>query len=693
MAGLTVIQGDAASPTPMGASGAIIPMRSLADLEAMAAPVPPADESPIDGSLAHHIRRAWDAARNHKAPTERKMDAAQRARRGEYSAEELARIRQQGGSEIFMMLTATKARQAVALMRDALIGTGGEKPWTIKPTPVPEVPPETVEGILQKSFDAVVQAQMMGVPLTQDDVRAMLLQARQEAERQAVEAARQHAELAEAMMEDQLVEGGFQEALWAMLDDLPTFKTVFIKGPVVRMRPAITWKPLPDGSYDIEVERKLTLQWERVDPYKIYPAPHATSVQDGYLIELHELSRADLHEMIGVDGYSEDAIRRVLDDHGRGGLREWTVNDSGRYSVDDTTERDTTDDTIAALQYWGSVQGRLLREWGMGKDEVPDELAEYTVEAWLVGHHVIRAVLNPDPLQRRPYYATSYEPIPGQFWGSCLWDLICDCQSMCNAAARALSNNMAISSGPQVWVNVDRLPPGGSITEMYPWKVWQVGSEPTGINAKPIDFFQPGSNAGELMGVFEKFSLLADEYSGIPRYMAGVEGTPGAGRTASGLSMMINNASKTIKSVVSAIDTRIISPVLERLYFYNMRYGDDPDLKGDLYIVARGALSLIAKEAAQVRINEFLGATANPIDMQIVGMEGRAFLLREAAKRLDLNVDRIVPSPERMRMSMLMQQAQQAQMAPPAGPAPGGGQQLMDGAPVTDLFTPVAAQG
>ena len=84
--------------------------------------------------------------------------------------------------------------------------------------------------------------------------------------------------------------------------------------------------------------------------------------------------------------------------------------------------------------------------------------------------------------------------------------------------------------------------------------------------------------------------------------------------------MMIGNASKVIKRVVGGIDFAIITKALERLYYYNMRYLDDPDLKGDVRIVARGAMSLATKEAAQVRRNEFLAATANEFDMQIVGL-------------------------------------------------------------------------
>jgi hypothetical protein len=184
--------------------------------------------------------------------------------------------------------------------------------------------------------------------------------------------------------------------------------------------------------------------------------------------------------------------------------------------------------------------------------------------------------------------------------------------------------------------------------------------------------------------------------------MSGTEGiTGGAGRTASGLSMMMGNAGKAIKQVVGNIDIGVMKPLVSRLYFYNMRYSDDPELKGDVNIVARGATLLIVKEQAQVRRNEFMNlALNNQTVNQIVGPEGVAALLREVVSTLDMKAGDIVPSRAAIRANQLQQQQMQQQqmqmmsmmeqpqpaMAPPGGV--GNGQQLMNGAPMTDLYQP-----
>ena len=648
-------------------------------------------------SLAGHIQHHWSLAKLAKLQPEKEMLSAVRSRKGEYDPDVLSRIKEQGGSEIYMMVFATKARQMKALMTDILIGSGNDKPWTIRPTPQPELPPGHANQIMQAVYEETAQAELAGMPMSVEDVRQRLVDAKSAVEQRIMEQARTEAERAEAAIEDALVEGNYLDALDQFVDDLTTFKTAFLKGPVVRRSNDLQWVQQPNGSFTAEVTSKLKVEYERVDPFMIYPAPWAKNCHDAPLIERHKLSRADLNSMRGVEGYDEEAIKRVLDEHGQGGLREWLMIDTAKATAEGrNTVGVAQSDLIDALQFWGSVSGKMLHEWGMSETEVPDEAKEYEVEAWLIGGDVIKAVINPDPLNRRPYYADGFSRVPGAFWHNSLYDVVRDCQDMCNAAARAMANNLGISSGPQVAVNVDRLPPGEEITEMYPWKIWQVTNDPMGSSAAPVSFFQPNSNVAELMGVFERFSSIADEVSGIPKYMAGMAGGEGgAGRTASGMSMMITNASKMVKQLLASLDQYVISPMVERQYQHMLMYRPELGLQGDLKVVARGSLSLVAKEAAQVRLNEFLAATGNPIDMQIIGMDGRAELLRQAVKRLDINSDKVVPSATTVKMraaqaqmqQLAAAQAQQAQQQPKQG----SGQELMDSSPTVDNFQPQGA--
>ena len=129
-----------------------------------------------------------------------------------------------------------------------------------------------------------------------------------------------------------------------------------------------------------------------------------------------------------------------------------------------------------------------------------------------------------------------------------------------------------------------------------------------------------------------------------------------------------------MKDAVVNIDADIIEPMLHAQFVWNMLYHPDDSIKGDVIIKPRGAVAMIIKEQLQVRRGEILQSTANPEDMQIIGMEGRAALLREMAKGLDMPVSKIIPSEEELsrRMQSQMQSPQQNPNPQAAALAPDG---------------------
>lgn len=644
----------------MALGPALIPVARASDLEAAAKRAAAAQQSqPLLQGLAAHMRRRWEIMRDHKRMNiEDRLTQCLRARNMEYDPQKLAEIQQHGGSEIFMGVVSSKCRTATAWLRDTLLGTGADKPWALGATPIPDVPPDvvmTLQQIMQNQLQAYYAEG--GQPLDFMTLKQLAGGMKDTAMRAMKYEADKRVARMEKKMEDQLLEGGFTRALFEFTNDVATFPYAVLKGPIPRKRKQLKWAD--GGLIPTEVVRD---EWERVDPFKFYWAPWGDDVQNMPIIELHHLTRADLEAMIGVDGYNEAAVRSILADFGATGF-DWLDHDDS--DIETATGKDFDDatyDVVAALQLWDSIPGNLLIDWGMDETEIEDPQLSYPCEVWMVNNTVIKAVLNYDPLGRKPYYLTSFEKVPGRVDGNGVADLAMDAQNMCNAAARALANNMGISSGPQVGVNVSRLPAGEDITQMYPWKVWQFQQSDYGDTSAPITFFQPQSNAQELMAVFDRFMAIADEVTGIPRYMTG-EHVPGAGRTSSGLSMLISNAGKSIKQVIGNIDHDVLTPMLERQYQRNLRYAEDPDLIGDVQIVARGAMSLVVKEAEAVRKTDFLRLVLeSPIAQQIVGLPGTAELMRDLAGNLNTNVDRLVPSREDVERAQQQQMAQQMAM-------------------------------
>lgn len=639
----------------------IIPVASASKLEKEALKKNEKNQlRPLIQGLASHVHKRWVVMRDHKQEEiEDRLTETARARNMEYPPEKMAEIQAQGGSEIFMGIVSTKCRTATAWLRDTLLGTGTDKPWSISATPIPDVPPDIVdrlEGIMQQNLMQFYD--QGGEQIPPEELQNLAAGMKDTAMREMKHEAEKRVDRMEKKMEDQLIEGGYVKSLFEFTNDIATYPYAVLKGPVPRKRKIMKYS----DNGGLEPSEVVRDEWERVDPYKFYWSPWGDDIQNMPVIEIHHLTREDVEAMIGVEGYDEDAVRALLSDFGAGGIDWLDHEDSEMEDLEGKDFDDIDNDLVGAIQLWDSIPGTLLLEWGMKEKEIDDPQRSYPCEVWMVNDTVIKAVLNYDPLGRKPYYVTSFEKVPGRIDGNGVADLCMDAQSMCNAAARSLSNNMGISSGPQVGVNVSRLPAGEDITQMYPWKIWQFQQSEFGDSSPPMNFFQPNSNAGELMAVFDRFMDIADEMTGIPKYMTG-QHVPGAGRTSSGLSMLISNAGKSIKQVIANIDHDVLTPMLERQYQRNLRYSDDMDLVGDVQIIAKGAMSLVVKEAESVRKTEFLRLVLeSPVAQQIVGLPGTAELMRDLAGNLNGNIDRLVPSREDVEKQQQMAQQQQQMM-------------------------------
>lgn len=614
--------------------------------------------------LTGYLRACWDVSQQAKKPIEYKMLRALRQRNGEYEADKLKEIQNQGGSEIYMMITEVKCRAAESWLRDILLDQG-MPPWDLEPTPIPDLSPSQTMEIQNTYADKVVEIlQTTGQAPTKEEMAELKEMVSQDYRFKILQDAQTRADKMKMKISDQFAQGGWEAAFNDFITDLVTYPCAFVKGPVVRRQRALGWTTDETGQTVVEAIERLAPEFERVDPFRIYPEPGISTIDEGYLFEHHPLSRMELSDLIGVPGYDEDAIRKVLE---IGNGQSWISEDVELMKQEEERKyysymRPT--EVFDALEFWGKISGEMLIDWGMSEEDIPDPAKEYDANVWIVGNYVIKAVLNYDPLGQKPYAKSSFIKCPGAFWGKGIPEIIEDVQSVCNAAARALVNNMGIASGPQVEVNLDRIPPNEDITQMYPWKIWQTTNDPVGSSAPAVRYHQPNDNANTLVGVYDKFARLADEHSGIPAYLYGDLDTQGAGRTASGLSMLMGAAGKGIRQVVGYIDSDIIKPIVQRQFIYNMRYDEDESIKGDVEVVAKGAVNLAVRETANVRRLEFLTATANPFDIEIVGKDGRAAILREIAKGLQMPVEEIIPTREKAAYeSKLLAQAQAVQSA------------------------------
>ena len=642
--------------------------------------------------LAGYIRQQWDMMVRHRNTVNGWSDRllhSLRCMQGQYEPQKLAEIRKYGGSEVYARLIAAKCRGATSLLRDVYLGA--DRAWGLQEPSDPTIPDDALASVermvtLEAQSAAMgspgapeagvppVPGQMPGVDVIQKRVFQLMQAAR--------EAAKKHAHeqtlIAEDKVDEILTQGNFYGALADFLIDVPSNPFGVIKGPTVRMVSDITWQ----GRTPIQ-QRRAKLWWERVSPFDIWWTPGVSDIEAAQIIQRMRFTRTDLNDLIGLPGYNTNNIRAVLQFYGTQGLTEnWDSTDASR-AVMENRENPVMNlsNLITALEFHGNVQGRMLLEYGFDASQIPDALRDYAIQAWLIGQYLIKVQLNPNPRRRKPYYLTSFEKQPGSPIGNGIPDIISDLQEVCNATLRAVVNNMSIASGPQVVINEDRLSGQENADELYPWKRWRTTNPAVaGSTEKAIDFFQPTSNAQELFGVFNSFYGLADDVSAIPKYLSGNSPGGGAGRTASGLAMLMGNASKILQTVCANIDEDVMNPLLRDLLDLVLMTDTSGLLTGEEEVVPKGVAVAVQRETMRQRQLEFLQLTANPFDMQIIGPKGRAAVLRSVSTGIGLDGDQIVPSEDEMeaqqKTAQMLAQAggvPGTQMQPPAPQGAGGG--------------------
>lgn len=659
------------APRPEGGGNPLIQRMGLQEvLDAEAEKVPETTDiegTAAESALAGHVRLAWNRNKLAKERIGQKLLSCLRARREIYSPAELAIIESLGGGNVvWHPLTEVKCRAASAWIREIVLPVG-EQPWGVDPTPMPDLPAQVKRAVVNKALKKAQQAmqqivQSGGEPLEESEFRDMVLQIgenlRDEAEATFVAIASKRAKRMEKQIDDRLAQGGYTPAMDDFIEDFVTYPAAILKGPFYVRHKRLSW----GGGFEPVVTNDPAQTWERVSPFDAFPAPSARDCQTGDFIERVRFQRNDLWDLKGLPGYRDDQIDAVLMDYSNGHLEGWLWTESERQRLEQETLYMwlSPPGVIDALNFWGSVPGWKLKSWGVEGDL--EDTRDYECNVLLCGSYVLYAALNPDPLHQRPYRKACYDPIPGAFWGRSIPELAATSQKMCNALVCAMANNWAIASGPMGWVHNDRLADGEQSLELFPWKMFQLKSDPTqGVNPG-VGFFQPNDNSEKLMAALDKWELKADDSTGIPRYAYGNERAGGSADTATGLSMLMNNAAKGLRRAISNIDLNVIAPTINDTFTNEMLYNPDMSIKGDSIVVPRGAAAILIRESMQQRRLQYLTLVTNPLLAQILGQKAILSVLREVAAVMELPED-VVPSTEEMeqRMQAEAQAAQQQQ--------------------------------
>jgi len=634
-----------------------------------------ADSGETDIEITNAVSFVYDRyqkAYDYRYQDEQRWLTAYRNYRGLYGPD--VQFTEAEKSRVFIKVTKTKTLAAYGQIVDVLFA-GNKFPLSIEPTELPEgvvadvhFDPKEPEQItqMQTPYGFAGDGRNLPAGATQESLlekTGALEQKLEPVQEKLKEGPAQTptaiefspamvaAKKMEKKIHDQLQESGANKGLRSSAFEMALFGTGIMKGPFAVDKEYPNWDD--DGDYDPLF--KTIPQVTHVSVWNFYPDPDANNMDEAqFVIERHKMSRTQLRGLKKRPYFRAQVIDEVIQ-MGENYTKKYWEDDLSDYAPEHGIDR------FEVLEYWGMVDTSILEEQGI---EIPDELKDFDelqANIWICNNKLLRMVLNPFKPAKIPYAASPYELNPYSFFGVGIAENMDDTQTLMNGFMRMAVDNAVLSGNLLIEVDETNLVPGQDMS-IYPGKIFRRQS---GAPGQAIFGTKFPNVSSENMMLFDKARVLADESTGFPSFAHGQTGVSGVGRTASGISMLMNAAQGSIKNVIKNVDDYLLRPLGEGFFRFNMQFDFDPKIKGDLEIKARGTESLMANEVRSQRLMQFLQVASNQALAPFAKFQ---YVIREIAKSLGLDPEKVTNNmSEAALQAELMKQFQQQQPQPEQG--------------------------
>lgn len=564
-------------------------------------------------ALGTHLVAEFTRAQRERRDSEERWLMDLRQYRGVYDADVLARIGQ-NRSKAFVRATRVKIKTVDARVADLLFPSNSDRNWTAESTASPSLDRDTRAALMRS-----LQAELGRSPTQQEYDAAV--------KKTVVTAAKRMT----AIIDDQLAESRYKETARHVLHSGHLYGTGILKAPLVE-RKTRTKFVMERGKWVMKTESYVVPFVDYVPIWRWYPDMAATTLDDcRFVYEDHLFTRSKLASLARKKSFNKQRIIDYIEANPRGHRKDQVFDAELRSIGDRSATQSTEDGMYQVLERWGWLDGDQLAAAGVN---VPPERMHETFfsNVWLLPDgQIIKIVLQPINGVTWPYHLYYADKDETSIFGDGFAAIMRDDQTMINAGTRMILDNAALTAGPQLEVNMGLLVPGENAEDMYPFKIWKrTGTEPS---AQAIRVLNLPNGLEELFPIVNMFKENADDVTAIPRYMQGESATAGAAATASGMSMLMANASIVMKDLITNYDEGITRTFIQALYFWNMQFNPDDTCKGDFDIKARGTASLMAKEIRAQQLDMF-ASTIGPEDAPYIKREE---LLRQRAEAHDLS--------------------------------------------------------
>lgn len=354
---------------------------------------------------------------------------------------------------------------------------------------------------------------------------------------------------------------------------------------------------------------------EPIPFFEGYPDPGAKRREDlTAFIRRRVTNKAQMRKLLKDETFNHEAVQDIITSFPNG---NWTPEwwEAIINITNSQPQLSAPNGRYIILEKWGFVNGRELFDAGFTdiKEELWDE--QVVANIWVCGHRVIKLKVSELYTECIPVYTVPWSKNPNSIFGVGIPEMMFDSQDAINATERAKMDNLAMSSGPLLEVNEDRLQPGQDILAIQPRMVIRTRESEIPSNDPAVRATLIPNNVQIIQAVQDRAFMWADEQTSVPRFLAGGGGEGVHNRTLGGASLQFNAAMNPTKAIVFNFENNLIIPMIEDMVRFYKKFSRDPLISGDFKVDTKSVQGIMAREVILQQIGTFLGIMSQNPDM------------------------------------------------------------------------------
>jgi hypothetical protein len=538
-----------------------------------------------------------------------------------------------GRSRAYPKLTRIKCISVLAKIMN-LMFQGNDRNWTLKAKPWPSMEMEDV----MEAVKAAQEADQSSGGQPSKPTRAYVMAA-------VKKAAAIKAKTIMDLIDDQFQElGGDQSSDYVTLNRKVLASGIVyglgvLRGPFAKPCEMLSW----DDDGDIPMPKSIKAmkpEFEFLPVWDFYPDMAAKNFasMDGYFVR-KVMSRSQLRALANREDFMRDQIIDYLKTHEVGNYRPQPYETELRAMgvKANVNEMKTESMKYEVLFYHGPITGQFLQLCGeeIAEESLADDM---DAEIAMIDGIVIKGVVNPwkdlGVENMKMIHTFCFDEDDTSPIGFGLPTALRDTQMAICASTRMLLDNASVVCGPNIEVNTDLMRPDQDVTSITAYKVWYREGTDQSAQWPAVRNVQIDAHIDGLLKMIDLFMKIADMETFVGPATGGdmQKGPSEPFRTAAGASMLRGEAALPFKDIIRAFDS-LTTSVVQAVLVFNQKFNKKMIPAGDYNVIARGATSLMAKEARGAAADNF-AATMTPDEKMYIDARKLAEV-RACARDLD----------------------------------------------------------